>query len=82
MVLAQGIEGDVTAARLGPVAVGCIFHPEADSAAVHEWFEEPEVAKKLAERHAPEECAEMERRIDDLDTAHRGLLLGFLECVN
>ena len=77
-VLATGAEGDVTAARFGDRAVGCVFHPEAEPVSVGAWLEVPDNQALLARIPGVPSPAEMQAAAPRLLDARQALLAGFL----
>jgi len=77
-VLSHGDEEDVTAARLGPRAVGCVFHPEATSAAIEAWLDRPEPRRKVRAWHGEQAIDEMLGRLGQVQKVHEALLQGWL----
>ena len=81
-VLASGAEGDVLAARFGPAAVGCMFHPEACPETTTAWLEDPGVQAKLEMRHSAVGWTDMIEKVPRLERSSRALLHGFLSCLD
>jgi len=81
-VLAAGAEGDVLAARFGPAAVGCMFHPEASPEMTSAWLADPEVQAKLELRHSAGVRTDMFQKVPRLERSSHALLHGFLSCLD
>jgi len=79
--LATGPEGDVTCARLGPQAWGCVFHPEATAQALADWSERPDAARKLQTRLGPEALGRFRADAHRVQAVHETLLQGWLTCL-
>ncbi len=79
--LAFGPEGDITCGRLGPRAWGCVFHPEATTAALAAWLDRPEPARKLRARQGDQDHAATLARIPRVDRVHSAVIGGWLACL-
>jgi GMP synthase-like glutamine amidotransferase len=80
-ILAVGPEGDVTCARLGPAAWGCVFHPEATGKAMHAWLGREEARRKITERVGESGLREMLGRVPGIQRVHDALLKDWLSCL-
>lgn len=78
LVLARGVEGDVTAARFGDRAVGCVFHPEAEPVSVASWLDVPENQTMLEHIEGAPSPASMKEAAPRLVAAREALLAQFL----
>lgn len=77
-VLARSSEGDVTAARFGEHAVGCVFHPEAEPESVAAWIAVEDNREMLRRNDAAADPEEVQLTAPLLVEANETLLGGFL----
>ena len=77
-VLARSSEGDITAARFGRRAVGCVFHPEAEPESVAAWISVEANREMLRRNDAAADPEEVQLTAPLLVKANETLLGGFL----
>lgn len=79
VVLARGPEHDVTAARLGPAAWGCVFHPEATHSALAAWMDRPEPARKIRAGGGDQALQDMRDQLPAVQAVHEAVVGGWLQ---